>query len=382
MIGIIRLVLFLAVAAAIALVFEAARLTVAANESRRATEAQTVRATGLVDAPASHRLATSFTDSRGRLLADPPASPDQLIDPPTIVVAHLKGPTPEDGGAFPWKQFESRLSQVTGRPVADSIYENTPEQLDRIKANQITVLALHAAETPFLVNNFGYQPAAVLGDDSGVNGNKLDIIVPSGSAIAKLADLRGISLACTVPSSITGYRAAIVELMQNENLRPDVDYFITWTMGQTRSIKGITDDHEYAAAAVSDDKLKSLVDSGEVTPASYRLVYQSDVIPRTTIGWFYNLKPQLAEQIRSVILSTKAVAEVPATAPAGEAITAAAADDAGKPMHFIPIDYQKDFELVRRIDDRFDPRVGSKEKAPAAQSPTTQPAPGATASAN
>jgi Ethanolamine utilization protein EutJ (predicted chaperonin) len=38
------------------------------------------------------------------------------------------------------------------------------------------------------------------------------------------------------------------------------------------------------------------------------------------------------------------------------------------------IDYKKDFELVRLIDDSFDPRLGVKaSKAHDAQPPTTQP---------
>jgi phosphonate transport system substrate-binding protein len=386
MLSTVRLLLFLALAAAVAVIVEEARSTVAASANKRATEAQTVRAAGLVDASTSHRLAATFTDSRGRLLADPPASPDQFIDPPTIVVAHLKGG--EEYGDFPWSQFESRLAEVTGRKVVDSIYVHTPEQLDKIKTGQITLVALHAAETPFLVNNYGYQPVAVLGDDSGVNGNKLDIIVPANSLISKPADLRGKTLTCTLPSSITGYRAAVVLLMQNENLRPDVDYFLTWSLGQPRSIKGVAVNGEYEAAAVSDDKLKTLLDDGTISPSSYKMVYQSDVIPRTTIGWFYNLKPELAEQVRGVILTSlhQPAADKtagPTTAPAeSDDATTAAADETTRPMHFIAIDYKKDFDLVRRIDDRFDPRLGVKEKQSVpSDSPTTAPVAAAAAAA-
>ena len=33
----------------------------------------------------------------------------------------------------------------------------------------------------------------------------------------------------------------------------------------------------------------------------------------------------------------------------------------GKPMRFYAVDYQKDFEFVRKIDDSFDPRFGKRQ---------------------
>ena len=183
------------------------------------------------------------------------------------------------------------------------------------------------------------------GDESGASGNHLDIIVPANSAITQLSELRGHSLVCTVPSSITGYRAAIVMLLSDQGLRPNVDYMVTWSLGQKKSITGVAD-RSYEAAAISDDKLKSLLDKGEVNQSQYHVLYQSGVIPSTTIGWFYNLNPKLAEQIRDAILSFS-----PTTSP-----------DGGTPMRFLAVDYKKDFQTVRQIDDQFDPRLDSKTK--------------------
>lgn len=49
---------------------------------------------------------------------------------------------------------------------------------------------------------------------------------------------------------------------------------------------------------MSDDKLQNLLSAGDVQKSQYKLIYQSEVIPRTTIGWFYNLKPELADKFR------------------------------------------------------------------------------------
>jgi len=344
-----RLILVLAVIAGLAYLAEVAKSTISANSDRRAAESDLVHATGLVDLP-PHRLAATFTDSQNRLVADPPASVGQFVDPPTLVMAHIQD-TGDEAAYFPWTQFESHLGDVTGRKVRDVVYENSTKQFDKISSGEITVVALHAAETPYLVNNFGYQPAAVLADDSGTAGNKLDIIVPANSPVSDLSGIRGSTLTCTVPSSITGYRTAVVLLMLNQNLRPDVDYFITWSMGQTRSIKGIADGR-YTAAAVSDDKLKSMTKDGTISSSGYKVLYQSDIIPRLTVGWFYNLKPELAAKVRDAIISFKP--DMTAQAPD--------VDSSITSMHFVSIDYKKDFELVRQIDDRFEPRFGGKIK--------------------
>jgi phosphonate transport system substrate-binding protein len=363
------------VAVLIALGFaaNAARQMLAANQGKAITEAGVVHGMGLTE-PVEKKLSPQFTDSQGRLLADPPASPDQLLDPRTIVMAHLDSSDPETPGVD-WTKFEAHLSEVTGRKVVDMVFDNGPAQLAQIAAGKLTVVALHAADAPFLVNNYGFQPAAVLGDEaSGANGNHLDLLVPPNSPINSPADLRGHNLVCSVPSSITGYRAAVALLMQDNNLRPNIDYYVTWSMGQKRSIEGIAK-KEYEAAAISDDKLQTLLASGDVKPTDYKQIYQSAVIPRTTIGWFYNLKPELADKIRQAILTFKP--EAPTAPP--KAADAADAEAATKPLHFIAIDYKKDFELVRRIDDRFDPRLDSKKKddmtaaLDAAQAAATQP---------
>lgn len=323
-----------------------AHLTLSATAQKQAAEAATVRSMGLVE-PTAKGLASQFTDSQGRLLADPPAAADQLQDPQTIVVAHLEG-TDAENPSISWAAFEAHLADATGRKVVDRVFDNSPDDLAQFKDGSVTLVALHAADTPFLVDNYGYQPAAVLGTDVQANGNRLDIIVPTDSSINSLADLKGRTLVCTVPSSITGYRAAIALLMENQGLRPNIDYFVTWSLGQKRSILGVAS-KEYGAAAVSDEKLRSLIADGQLAATDYRMIYQSEVIPRTTIGWFYNLKPDLAAKIRDAILSYN---PQPATQPADS--------DAAPALHFIAIDYKKDFQLMRQMDDRFDPRFASK----------------------
>ncbi|MDB5355946.1 MAG: phosphonate transporter substrate-binding protein [Phycisphaerales bacterium] len=365
-----RLVLWLCLIVAIGFVAREARHTILTNSDKKSTLEDAVRNTGLRDVMPK-RLASQFTDVQGRLLADPPVSADQLLDPQTVVVAHLPGGDPETPGVD-WAKFEAHLSAAIGRKVEDEIFDNGPADLTRIKEGKITLVALHGVDAPFLVNNYGYQPAAVLGDETGASGNHLDILVPPTSPISNSAQLRGHNLVCTVPSSITGYRAAIALLAQNEGLRPAADYSIVWSLGQKKSITGIAKS-KYEAAAVSDDKLQSLLKKGSVSTSDFRVIYKSQEIPRTTIGWFYNLKPNLAAKIQIAILAYRP--DKPADTAKADASDADGSDASDtKPLHFIAIDYRKNFQLIRDIDDRFDPRLDMKAiKAPKG-TPATQPA--------
>ncbi len=118
--------------------------------------------------------------------------------------------------------------------------------------------------------------------------------------------------------------------MREENLRPNVDYDITWSLGQKHSITGVAE-KKYEAAAVSDDRLQSLLADGTIQNSQLKIIYQSPVIPRTTIGCFYNLKPALADQIRQAIVS----------------LGGSSATTAPDALHFLDVDYKRDFQFVR-----------------------------------
>ncbi len=344
-----RVILFLCLGGVVAYVGVAAVSTAHEREYLRQTQTRTVASAGLT-VTGRKGLSSKFTDKDGRLLADPPASADQWINPDTLVVAHIDGADENPGTS--WAEWEEHLATITGKKVVDQTYTNSASQIAAAASGKVTLLALHAADAPFLVNNYGFEPLAVLGDQSGINGNRVDLIVPAGSPIAAPADLKGHRLVCTTPSSITGYRAAIAVLMQDQGLRPNVDYEITWSLGQKRSITGIAE-KTFEAAAVSDDKVQSLMDKGTISPSEFKTIYQSPVIPRTTIGCFYNLNPTLVEQLRQAILP--AVASAPASGPT------TSPSIASDTLKFMPVDYKRDFEFVRMIDDQFDPRFDTQK---------------------
>jgi phosphonate transport system substrate-binding protein len=270
-----------------------------------------------------------------------------LLNPETIVVAHYQD-VDKTTQIVDWDAFQAFLSKATGKKVVLAEYQNSADDIAAIKQGKTQVVALHAADAPYIVNNAGFVPVAILADDSTAHGNRLDLAVRASSDIKSLTDIKGHTLTCSAPDSITGYRAAVALLAQEAGLRPSVDYNITFSFGQKRSVLGVASG-EFEVAALSDDKLQSLLKSGDVKMADYSVIYQSEVIPRLTIGYIYNLQPGLAEKISKAILEFKN--EKGDTEESG-----------GAPLHFVPTDYKKDFDLVRRIDDSFDPRFAKAPK--------------------
>ena len=292
------------------------------------------------------------------MLADPPSDPKDLLNPDTLVLAHyVDGDV--DKQLVDWDALQAALEQETGKKVVRQQYDNSVDDVAEVKAGKFQLVALHAADAPYIVNNAGFIPIAVLGTEAGANGNRLDIAVPAKSKMQALADIRGHKLTCTEPNSMTGYRAAIIVLAQQAGLRLDEDYVINFSLGQKRSVLGLIAG-DYSVAALSDDKLQSMLKKGSIQASDYRVIFQSEVIPRLTIGYVYNLEPTLAAKVTSVALNFKNEG-------------GAAEESTGEPMRFFPIDYKKDFEFVRTVDNSFDPRFFKTVKAESKPERTDHP---------
>ncbi len=344
-----RIVLYGALLGVVAMVVVAAMRASQADNDLEKRQDSLVSDFG-VTAPAPKHLSSKFTDKDLRLLADAPSDPKLLLNPDTLVIARWQSADVETE-TIDWDAFKKSLSEATGKKVELREYQNTAGDLSAIEAGKAQIIALHAADTPYLVNNLGFIPIAVLGSDAGALGNHLDLAVSTKSKVENLADIRGRTMVSSTPFSITGHRAAIAVLLEQAGMRPNVDYYIVYSNSQKRSVLGVASG-EYEIAALSDDKVQSLRKKGSIKDGDFRVIFRSEVIPRLTIGYVYNLEPRLAETVAEAILDFKNDAADPDGAT-------------GKPMRFFKIDYRHDFEFVRKIDDSFDPRFGAKiPKAP------------------
>lgn len=346
--ALLRTGLYLLLAAVLGMTAISAFHAVQDRAALRATEERLVAKHGLGQT-VHKKLAAGYQDKDGGLLADAPTDPEKWLNPDTLVLAHyIDADLDVDQQIVAWKDLQTHLEQATGKTIVLEEYRNTADDVAAVKAGNVQLVALHAADTPYVVNNAGFVPVAVFGSESGAHGNRLDIVVGENSPIKSLADLRGRTLTCTAPDSITGYRAAIAILAQDTGMRPDVDYSLNFSHGQKRSLLGLVEG-KFEVAAVSDDKVQSMLKKGTLEPSQYHMIYQSEIIPRLTIGHVYNLAPDLADKVTAAILSF--------TNENG-----ASEDDSPEPMRFFAVDYPHDFEFVRRIDDSFDPRFSKNVK--------------------
>lgn len=303
-------------------------------------------------------LASGYADTDGDLVADQLAADSpQALDPDTLVLAYYYGDDPEDR-RIDWEGLRVKISEVTGKEVEATPYLNSAREVAAVKDGKIHLVVVHAADTPYLVNNAGFVPVGVLGSRAEPSGNHLAIAVRKDSKIKKLNDIRGKTLTCTRPDSITGYRSAVAVLSREAGMRPGVDYEVQFSLGQSISVLGLAEG-EFEVTALSNDKLQSMIAKGEIEKDAFRLIYESQIVPRRTIGYIHCLQPDLANKVAEAIFAfDNAEGEID--------------EETGKPMHFFQIDYEKDFEFPRYIDDCFDPRFRINRDATVAPGTITE----------
>ena len=285
-----------------------------------------------------NRLADEYTDADGDLLADPPADPAKLIDPPTLVFSYVAQEDPEKVREI-WKPFTEHLSKVTGRPVEYALFTDTVDELRALHNGGLHIAGFNSGAVPTAVDAAGFVPVCLVPTAEGVATTTSSFIVPVSSKIQTLADIRGREMTYTYPTSNSGFKAPILTLLEKANLRPGKDYNIRYSQGHEQSILGIAK-KQYEVAAVASDMLDRAIRAGEIRKGEYRTLYQSESFPTSSIGIAYNLKPELAAKIREALLTfdwkgTSMEAELASSSR----------------TQFLPAQYKNDFALLRKIDD-------------------------------
>lgn len=290
--------------------------------------------------PTYHRLNPRFQDAGGNLVADPPADPAQLVDPPTLRFAFIE----EDDAAkqkAAWQPFMQYLSQVTGKPVQYQLLVGANDMLKCMRDGQLDVAGFNTGSVPTAVNLCGFVPVCAIPTADGTGLTRTVIIVPPNSSIQAAADLRGHELTLTEPGSNSGYKAPLLILRSDFGLEPFSDVQLRYSGSHESSIAGIASG-EYQAAAVAEDMLTRQISVGKILPSQYRVIYSSESFPTAGLGYVYNLKPELAAKIRRALLTFdwKGTSLEPLLSGT-------------KQTRFVPISYKNDFALIRRIDDEM-----------------------------
>jgi phosphonate transport system substrate-binding protein len=282
-------------------------------------------------------LDARFKDTNGDLVADAPTDAKDWLDPATLIFAY----TPvEDPAVYVkvWDGFLKHLEKVTAKKVQFFPVQSNAAQIEAMRAGRLHVAGYNTGATPLAVNCAGFVPFAIMAGKEGQFGYEMEIITYPGSGIQKVEDLKGHKLAFTAETSNSGFKAPSTLLKTEYNLEAGRDYTAVFSGKHDNSILGVAN-KDYDAAAIANEVMHRMFDRGVVKKEQIVSLYKSQTFPTTGYGYVYNLKPELAKKIQDAFFSFNW---------AGSGLE----QEFGKQgvSKFAPITYQKDWEVVRKVD--------------------------------
>jgi phosphonate transport system substrate-binding protein len=280
-------------------------------------------------------LDKAYCDRNGDLVADAPTDASQLVSPSTLIFAY----TPvEDPAVYSktWDSFIRYMEKVTGKKVVFFPVQSNAAEIEAMRSGRLHVAGFNTGSVPIAVNCAGFVPFAIMGSQDGQFGYEMEIIVPADSTIKTPADLRGKKLAFTAPTSNSGFKAPSAILKADFNLEADRDFTPVFSGKHDNSVLGVAN-KDYDAAAIANEVMKRMFARGVVDASKIRSIYKSETFPTTGYGYAHNLDPKLVEKIKETFL----------TFPwEGSALKAEFKNE----DRFVPISYQKDWSVIRKID--------------------------------
>ena len=281
-------------------------------------------------------LDKAYCDRNGDLTADPPSDPKKLLNPPTLIFAYT--PT-EDPAVYQkaWDGFLKHLEKITGKKVVFFPVQSNAAQYEAMRSGRLHVAGVNAGGNATAVNCAGFVPFTMMAAPDNSFGYEMEIVVPADSPIKKPADLKGHKIAFTDATSNSGFKAPSAILKADFKLEAKRDYEPVFSGKHDNSILGVVN-KDYEAAAVANSVLNRMIDRKVFDPAKIRSIYKSGTFPTTGYGTVYNLDPKLVENIKKAFFEFTWE---------GSALAA----EFKKEGKFIPIEYKKDWAVLRKIDE-------------------------------
>jgi len=281
------------------------------------------------------QLDIAYCDRDGDMVADTPADPKKLVDPPTLVFAY--SPV-EDPAVYvkAWEGFLRHMEKITGKKVTYFQVQSNAAQIEAMRSGRLHITGFNTGSNPIAVNCAGFVPFAIMGSDRGILGYEMEIIVPADSPIKTPSDLKGKKVAFTQPTSNSGFKAPSAILKADFGLEAERDFTPVFSGKHDNSVLGVAN-KDYEAAAVANEVINRMVARKAVDPAKCRSIYKSETFPTTGYGHVYNLDPKLVEKVKEAFFSFPWE---------GSALK----HEFQKEDKFVPIDYKKDWAVLRKID--------------------------------
>jgi len=279
-------------------------------------------------------LDVRYVDTDGDLVADTPA---KTVDPPTLIFAYTPG---EDPATYQrvWDDFLQHLEKTTGKRIRLFAAQNNAAQIEAMRAGRLHIAGFGTGTVPIAVNCAGFVPFAIMGGEKGILGYEMEIITYPGSGIREPADLKGRKLAFTSPTSNSGFKAPSVLLRSEFGLEAGKDYVAVFSGRHENSVLGVAY-KDYVAAAIANEVMHRMMARDVVKKDQIVTVYKSETFPTAAFGLAHNLDPAVAAKVRAAFFSYPWAG----TGLEKEFSSLGVSK-------FVPITYQKDWAVVRKVD--------------------------------
>jgi len=280
-------------------------------------------------------LDKAYCDKNGDLVADAPTDPKQFVNPPTLIFAYTPVEDPAVYGKV-WDGFIKHMEKVTGKKVVFFPVQSNAAEIEAMRSGRLHVAGFNTGSNPIAVNCAGFVPIAIMAGKNGQFGYEMEIIVPADSDIKTPGDLKGKKVAFTAPTSNSGFKAPSAILESEFHLKAERDFTPAFSGKHDNSVLGVAN-KDYDAAAIANEVMFRMFERKVVDKAKIRTIYKSETFPTTGYGYAHNLDPKLAEKIKEAFF----------TFPwEGSALKA----EFKEQDKFVPITYQKDWSVIRKID--------------------------------
>ncbi len=274
-----------------------------------------------------------FCDEDGNLTADLPKDPKRWKNPKSLMLSYSPQEDPATYEKM-WLPYVEHMKSCTGRSVRFLQVYSSAATVEALRSGRIQFSLLSAGDTPFAVNVAGAVPFANHGTEKGgITVYHLIVVVKKDSPIKVMTDLAGKRVAHVSPTSNSGNLAPRA-LFPAEGVTPDKDYKVLYSGKHDNSIAG-TVNGDYDAAAVADDILIRMIQRGVVKQDDLRVIFKSRPFPAGSLSVAHDLDPTLRKVIEECTFSFRFPADL-SSAFRG-------------PDRFVPLNYKRDFESVRRV---------------------------------
>lgn len=284
-------------------------------------------------------LDTRFKDGDGDMVADAPANPAELIDPPSLIFSYTPVEDPAVYGKV-WDGFLKHMEKVTGKRVQFFPVQSNAAKIEAMRAGRLHVAGFNTGSNPIAVACAGFVPFAMMASKKDEFGYEMEIITYPGSGIEKIEDIKGRKMAFTTETSNSGFKAPSALLAQEFKMQAGKDYEPVFSGKHDNSIVGVAN-KDYPAAAIANSVKARMIGRNVIKADATKVIYKSQTFPTTGYGYVYNLKPELAAKIKEAFFTfnwegSELLKEFEKSEPPQE--------------KFLPITFKSHWEVVRQID--------------------------------